>query len=264
MVLVYSLGAAILLSAFFGFIFLYTSVKKALMLNYVPKIEEKKEEKLKAEDIERILTKFFPEETLERKSVATDYSSVSPKELKLKGILISDSLRGAVFENGKDRFVGEGESIKGYTLKKVKPEGVILSYRGKDFFLEFKVKKGSKEVVANIQRRARQSVSNEIILSRRDIEAITRDPAKMFTQIRLVPYVKGGKTEGFIFEWVKPGSIFHRLGIRRGDILVSINNMTITSGEDAFRILQMLRNEPNLKVVLIRRGKKEEINVRIE
>ncbi len=86
----------------------------------------------------------------------------------------------------------------------------------------------------------------------------------MFREIRLVPYVKNGRTEGFIFEWIKPGSLFYKAGIRKGDILVSINNMTIKSGEDAFKVLQVLRNEPSLRVVVLRGGQRKEINVRIE
>ena len=86
----------------------------------------------------------------------------------------------------------------------------------------------------------------------------------MFREIRLVPYVRNGKTEGFILEWIKPGSLFYKAGLRKGDVLVSINNMSIRSGKDAFRILQVLRNEPSLRVVVLRNGRREEINVRIE
>jgi general secretion pathway protein C len=86
----------------------------------------------------------------------------------------------------------------------------------------------------------------------------------MFREIRLVPYVRNGRTEGFIFEWIKPGSLFDKVGLRKGDILVSINNMGIKSGEDAFRILQTLRNAPNLKVVILRDGSRRELNIRID
>jgi len=86
----------------------------------------------------------------------------------------------------------------------------------------------------------------------------------MFREIRLVPFVKNGRTEGFIFEWIKPGSLFYKAGLRKGDILISINNMSIRSGEDAFRLLQVLRNEPSLRVVVLRNGQRKEIKVRIE
>ncbi|WP_461829764.1 type II secretion system protein GspC [Aquifex sp.] len=264
MILIYSFGVAFILSALFGFLVFFFTLKQALNVEFVPKVE-KKEERVNPAEVERLIVKFFErEEKKESVQIAKQETLPSPTDLNLKGIILSESLRGAVFGNGKEKFVEEGESIKGYTLKRVLPNGVLLSAGGKEYFLEFKPKKGKGGINTRRVSVSQSAFSKEVVISRREVEAITRDPAKMFTQIRLVPYVKGGKTEGFIFEWVKPGSIFHKLGIRRGDILVSINNMTITSGEDAFRILQMLRNEPNLKIVLIRGGKKEEINVRIE
>ena len=266
MILIYSFGVAFILSTLVSFIVLFFVVKSSLNVEFVPRVEKEKE-RINVAEVENLIRRFFEgEETEQERPVEVDKTRTlpPPTDLKLKGIIISDTLKGAIFENGKERFIEEGKEIKGYTLKRVLPEGVLLSAEGKEYFLEFKPKKSKGAITNRGVSTLRNFGSKEVVISRREVEAITKDPAKMFTQIRLVPYVKGGKTEGFIFEWVKPGSIFYKLGIRRGDILVSINNMTITSGEDAFRILQMLRNEPNLKVVLIRGGRKEEINVRIE
>ena len=264
MILIYSFGVAFVLSAVLSSLLFFLTLREALNVRFVPKVEKKRESVNPAE-VEKLIVKFFEgEERKEPVSITKQEALPAPTDLNLKGIILSEKLRGAVFGNGKEKFIEEGESIKGYTLKKVLPNGVLLSAGGKEYFLEFKPRKGKGGITTRRVSLPQRTYSKEVVISRREVEAITKDPAKMFTQIRLVPYVKGGKTEGFIFEWVKPGSIFYKLGIRRGDILVSINNMTITSGEDAFRILQMLRNEPNLKVVLIRGGKKEEINVRIE
>ncbi len=260
MALVYSLGIAFLISTLLSFSLLFLILNEIFNEKYVPKVEKRKKA-VNVEEIERLLSSHFElSEEVYSTSEGEGKSLPPPAELKLKGVIVSEVLKGAIFGDGKEIFVKEGGKIKDYKLEKVFPYGVSLSSGGKEYFLAFKPReaKGKRYVLSSTP------YSHEIVISRREIEAITRDPAKMFTQIRLVPYVRKGKTEGFIFEWVKPGSVFSRLGIRRGDILVSINGMTITSGEDAFRILQMLRNEPNLKVVLIRRGRKEEINVRIE
>ncbi len=264
MVFIYSFGIALIFSVLFGFLLLYFAFREAFKVDFVPKVE-KKTESVNPVEVEKLIVRFFEKEkTEEHIQINMQNTLPSPTDLNLKGIIISGKVKGAIFGNGKEKFVEEGGSIKGYTLKRVLPNGVLLSTGEREYFLEFKPKKGKGGITTRRVTAPQRTLPKEVVISRREVEAITKDPAKMFTQIRLVPYVRGGKTEGFIFEWVKPGSIFHKLGIRRGDILVSINNMTITSGEDAFRILQMLRNEPNLKVVLIRGGRKEEINVRIE
>ncbi|WP_448588077.1 PDZ domain-containing protein [Thermocrinis sp.] len=104
----------------------------------------------------------------------------------------------------------------------------------------------------------------QAVVQRKEIESITSDPGIMFRQIRLVPFVQNGRTTGFLFEWVDPQSMFSRVGIMQGDVLISINNQSIKSGEDAFRILQVLRNESSFKISLIREGKSIDLSVRVE
>ncbi|MEJ5339281.1 MAG: PDZ domain-containing protein [Aquificaceae bacterium] len=97
-----------------------------------------------------------------------------------------------------------------------------------------------------------------------ELERITADPGIMFRMIRLVPFVQDGRTRGFLFEWVEPGSVFERSGIRPGDVLLSINNQEIKSGEDAFRILQVLRNESSIKLNLQRGNELIDLSLRVE
>ncbi|AAC07420.1 type II secretion system protein GspC [Aquifex aeolicus] len=262
MYLVYALSLAFTLSVFLSVFSLYYLFNRSLDINFVPKV--KKEESVNLANLQGKLKEIFNYSVQEVKTSKPSVSSaVSPPSFKVKGIIISERIRGVILEEGsKDVFLSEGQSFKGYKLAKVENDRVIFEKNGVEFPLEFKVTKGEKSLTQ--VNPTLSSLPSEIVVSRREILELTKDPAKMFTQIRLVPYIKNGKTEGFIFEWVKPGSLFYKLGLRRGDILVSINNTTIRSGEDAFRILQMIRNEPNLKVELIRRGKREEINVRIE
>ncbi|HID66472.1 MAG TPA: type II secretion system protein GspC [Aquificaceae bacterium] len=252
----FSSGVAVsLLISFFLF-------KESLKVQFVPKVREEKE--ISAVSVAKSFEKFFNyTEEIKVKNSKPTSENISALSFKIKGLILSDSLEGVILLDGnKYVFLEKGKDYKGYTLSRVKKDRAVFRKGGREFEIPFEPEKMKEGKIST--RRTYDFPQREIVVSKREIERITKDPAKMFTQIRLVPYVRGGKTEGFIFEWVKPGSIFHRMGIRRGDILVSINNMTITSGEDAFRILQMIRNEPNLKVVLIRRGKREEINVRIE
>ncbi len=108
------------------------------------------------------------------------------------------------------------------------------------------------------------SRSLQAVLPRGELERITADPGIMFRMIRLVPFVQDGRTRGFLFEWVEQGSIFDRAGIRPGDVLLSINNQEIRSGEDAFRILQVLRNESSIKLNLQRGNELIELSLRVE
>ncbi|GAB6065877.1 type II secretion system protein GspC [Aquifex pyrophilus] len=260
--LVYGLGLGFVFGVIGSFLILFIIFKSSLRPSFVPKVEGAAE--ISASRLISQGGKFFNYEKniVLNGELNGSFDEVSPPAFGIRGLILSKSLRGVfIIDSGKVNFLEEGKKYKGYELIRVGKEGAEFRKGEKSFFLRFEPVKGSTNLTKTAEV---ASIPKEVVINRREIESITKDPAKMFTQIRLVPYIKNGKTEGFIFEWVKPGSLFHRLGIRRGDILVSINNLTITSGEDAFRILQMIRNEPNLKVVLIRKGKREEIDVRIE
>lgn len=101
--------------------------------------------------------------------------------------------------------------------------------------------------------------SGSNIIPKSELERLTSDPGIMFTQIRLIPFVEDGRTKGFRFDWIAEGSLFQRMGINVGDILVSINNQPINSGEDAFRILQIIRNERSFKIAILRNGQPVEL-----
>ncbi|MDQ7038060.1 MAG: type II secretion system protein GspC [Aquificota bacterium] len=181
----------------------------------------------------------------------------TPKDLVLVGTSTGVKKMALILKDGKPLILEEGEEKEGVLLKEVRKREVKVRSGGRELTLRIR-----KFVPGEVRRTG--TVAQEFRISRRDLERITRDPGVMFREIRLVPYVKDGRTKGFIFEWVKPGSLFHRAGIRRGDVLVSINNVAINSAEDAFRVLQLLRNEPSLRVVILRGGQRKELNIRIE
>ncbi len=249
-----------LLTALLTFLLLPKVVLERVKME--PPRAERKE--IDPREIEKALSKVFPRtEGMEVSKTAEELPQAPTKgNLKLKLLAVSSGARSiALLEvGGKKIVLEEGKSWKGLTLKRVFPKEVVVSYGGKD--IRVKLEKGKGYTSKN--QRAESASAQEFKISRREIERVTKDPGIMFRQIRLIPYVKNGRTEGFIFEWIKPGSLFYKAGLRKGDILVSINNMSIRSGEDAFRILQVLRNEPSLRVVVLRGGQRKEINVRIE
>jgi len=235
---------------------LYIAFKEAFKDIKVPYVRR---EEPNANPIKEAFSRIFPELKTEAKLSITDKSSV-PQNIKLLGTAVGIKNIALIEVDGKSIIVEEGKEKKGVKLKSVAKNSAEVVVGGR--VLRLRVERQKGRVTGST--RSTSFVSPDLRISRREIERITKDPGVMFREIRLVPYVKNGRTEGFIFEWIKPGSLFHKAGLRKGDILVSINNMTIKSGEDAFRILQVLRNEPNLKVVVLRKGQRREINIRIE
>lgn len=76
---------------------------------------------------------------------------------------------------------------------------------------------------------------------------------RLYTEIRAVPNFVDGKVSGMKILSVKSGSVFAKLGLKRGDILQRINGMELDVRK-GFEIFNQLKDQKNLTVDLIRQG----------
>lgn len=173
--------------------------------------------------------------------------------------------------NGKSYVVSTGQSVEGIKVKKIERDKIVLIINNEDKIIKI----GQK--IGNISNQSNKQANNPSLnlpplesilpsnkIPKSELERLTSDPGIMFTQIRLIPFVENGQTKGFRFDWIQDSSLFQKMGIQVGDVLVAINNQQITSGEDAFRILQIIRNEPNFKITILRNGKTLDLNYFVE
>lgn len=176
--------------------------------------------------------------------------------IKILAIASGSTNMALVSYGGEIKTIKVGNKIGEYEVKEIKRNYILISKSEKVEKISYAFEKSessSDNKGAKIES-----------FAKREIEKLTHDPGVLFQEIRLKPFIEEGKTKGFAFEWIKPGSIFEKAGIKQGDVLLSINNIEIKSGEDAFRILQALRNEPSLKVSLLRGGKNIDVNLRVD
>jgi general secretion pathway protein C len=76
---------------------------------------------------------------------------------------------------------------------------------------------------------------------------------RLYTEIRAVPNFVDGKVSGMKILSVKSGSVFAKLGLKRGDILQRINGMELDVRK-GFEIFNQLKDQKNLTVDLVRQG----------
>ncbi|WP_051524434.1 type II secretion system protein GspC [Sulfurihydrogenibium subterraneum] len=190
-------------------------------------------------------------------------------ELELKATSIGYKNFALIKVDGKSFVVSQNQTVNGIKIFKISKDYIIISY--KDQQKKIKLGEAVKQPQKNqpnsstpVNLPPLESILPTNKISKSELERLTADPGIMFTQIRLIPYVEGGQTKGFRFDWIQDGSLFQKMGLQVGDVLVAINNQQINSGEDAFRILQIIRNEPNFKVSILRNGKMLELNYFVE
>lgn len=132
-----------------------------------------------------------------------------------------------------------------------------------------KPEKSSLLTSRTTRRQVRQETSAEIqrdgnsfTIPRDEVNKALANINRLYTEIRAVPYFKNGKANGFKLLNVKSGSLFDKLGLRRGDILKSINGrvLDIQSGLQTFNDL---KNEAQFNLEIERRGVEQTYNYEI-
>ena len=204
----------------------------------------------------------------------TPSTATSISGIKLVGIFSSDKEKIAFFKNGNDLlFIKKGQKIAGYTLKEIGKFSVVLEKNGRKIKLSIEPEK-SNFSTTNVARLKKTPVSqpgnipikyngDTIQVDKRFIEEKTADIGTILKDVMIVPVVKNNETVGYRFKYIGPNSILYKLGLRSGDLVVSINDMPVKTAEDAFKLYNMLRNESHIKVVVERNNRRKVLNYEI-
>ncbi|MDD2539819.1 MAG: type II secretion system protein GspC [Desulfuromonadaceae bacterium] len=102
--------------------------------------------------------------------------------------------------------------------------------------------------------------SGNYVIDQRALNAALDNPAQAMSDARLLPSQKDGKVEGFRASEVKPNGVFGMLGIKNGDILVSLNDFPMDSPDKALQSFIALKGQNHLKLDVIRDGQPQTLN----
>lgn len=98
-----------------------------------------------------------------------------------------------------------------------------------------------------------QGEGDKFTIQRAEVDKAVANLSKLYTDIRAVPYFKDGKADGFKLLSVKAGSLFEKLGLRRGDILKSLNGNTLDI-QSGMTLFNSLKSEASFQLEIERRG----------
>ncbi len=80
------------------------------------------------------------------------------------------------------------------------------------------------------------------------------NPSEVLIDACLQPNFIDGRQEGFILKKVKNNGIYSNLGLQDGDVLLKINDYSITNPESALQPFHAIRGLETIKVDIIRDG----------
>jgi len=95
---------------------------------------------------------------------------------------------------------------------------------------------------------------DRFLVARAEVDHQLQNLSQVFTQMRAVPNLKDGKTEGFRVFAIRRESIFDRIGLENNDVVQRVNGVELTDPARAMGLLQELQGETRLTVDVLRGG----------
>ena len=187
----------------------------------------------------------------------------------------SDTLVITVEKSRKTSVLGKGDDIDGFILKSAGSDYALFTKNAKEFKLTLSATKtlGSqithskpKEAIATIPKATHEiKESNGIkVVNRSLLTSYISDPKKIWKDIGISENKVNGKLNGFKINYVKQGSDFEKLGLKRGDLLTAINAEKLDNLGAVMGLYGEINNIENLTLTVERDGKSEDIEYEIK
>lgn len=73
-----------------------------------------------------------------------------------------------------------------------------------------------------------------------------------------------GEVGGFKFAWIKKGSVYEKLGFRKGDIIKQVNGEAVNSPSEGLKLYNSLKNSDQVSLLIVRDGKEKTFEYQIK
>ena len=196
----------------------------------------------------------------------------SIKDIKLLAIYnASDVTVVTVEHKKKTKVLGKGEEINGFVLEGAGNNFATFSKESKTYKVDLLKSKKDSKSAGSIKKAAPSSppveesvkpvgdvidAGDHKIVDKSLLDHYSKNIDDIYKDIGITDIKKGKELEGFRISFIRKGSPFAKLGLKRGDIIKSINGQKIDSYNAAFGVYKNIQNIENLTMG-IQRGKEE-------
>ena len=74
------------------------------------------------------------------------------------------------------------------------------------------------------------------------------------------PFLNKGVQEGYIISNIVPNSLYEKMGLQNGDIIIDVNNNRMQNASDVMQVLNSMQSGSSIDLNVKRNGKTETIN----
>lgn len=107
--------------------------------------------------------------------------------------------------------------------------------------------------------------NNRYEIDRAAINEQLANPEVLAKQAQIVPnYTKDGKNSGIKLIGIQPSSVYSKIGIKNGDVIMGIGGEKIDSQAKALKLLDGMRSQSNVKIEIERQGRTQSIEYSVK
>jgi general secretion pathway protein C len=195
------------------------------------------------------------------------------RDFTLKGLYEDGDNSIAILTKGnKSHLLSIGESVNGYRLEKVESKSAWFEKGGKSYRLKLKEKNSGRidrsyrVIRSSAGETSRKGDSGKVadsvvdgapkVVSRGILKKYSQNADNIWKNITIDGVKRNGHLYGFEVKYVKRDSVFDKLGLERGDIIIAINGEEITDYGVPMRLMSEIDTIENLTLT-VKRGKME-------
>lgn len=223
---------------------------------------------------QRNLFKTVTESEKIDENIAVDSLEETDLKLKLWGTMPSDNPKNSFAiiedENKREQNVYNiNDTVQNATVKLILTDKVVLSGPGGDEVLQLEKRSGgsstsSRATASNVRATSTtaSTQTTRISLRRSQVNEAMENLSELMTQVT-VEYQNKDGVEGLALSNIKPNSLFRRMGLRNGDVIIAVEGQSLTSPDQALQLYESLKSSDSASVEINRRGRSRIIQYRI-
>lgn len=185
-------------------------------------------------------------------------------DFDLKGTVACNSSFGFIFieerDTHKQKLYRLGDNIGSAKLIKITRNTATLSSGGREITLKVKATLEGPLLPNSPDREKNSSTSRSMTLSKKTVNENLSDLKSLMSQAVVRPYLNKGIQEGMIISNIAPNSLYERMGLQNGDIIIDVNNKPIQGADNLLQTVNLMQSGGNIALNIKRNGKIETIN----
>jgi general secretion pathway protein C len=180
--------------------------------------------------------------------------------IDLKGTVVCNSSFGFIFieerDSHKQKLYRMGDNIGSAKLIKITRNTATLRSDGREITLKVKAMiEGS--LLPNSPGRA---TSRNMTLNKKAVSENLNDLKSIMNQAVVRPFLNEGVQEGLIISNIASNSLYEKMGLQNGDIIIDINNKPVQNIDNLLQTVNLIQSGGSVTLNVKRNGRIEAIN----